>query len=394
MNHLGLCAIAKDEDDYLREWIFHHYMIGVERFIIYDNESRRPIAETLADLAAAKLVEVREIEGKSMQLPAYADCLRRDRDNFYWLGFLDLDEFIILKKHRDLRLLLAEYQEESGLALHWRVFGSSGHIRQPSGLVLENFTGCLHQDQARMHVKCLLRPERVSRVVDPHTFEFSHSGYCVDENRFPILNAIGPYTERLAVINHYHFKSQQEYEVKTAKGRSDAFELSASRNHASFVRQSQAPRVERPVPTAHLAALRQALAEGKPRRNAPVDSRVFYPRPLHEITEYVQACLESGQRLTAETLLAVLRPLYPDQPEFLQLDFLAALAGRDFAAAEKRLLKLISRQPALEHYYQLYLLWKRERREVKPLIEFIRLSAGMKKISNHPVLDRLSAEEG
>ena len=38
-HYLAVCAIAKNEGHYFKEWIEWHRSQGVERFYIYDNES-------------------------------------------------------------------------------------------------------------------------------------------------------------------------------------------------------------------------------------------------------------------------------------------------------------------------------------------------------------------
>ena len=42
MQYLGLCAIIKDEDLFLDEWIAYHMHLGVTAFYLYDNASRVP----------------------------------------------------------------------------------------------------------------------------------------------------------------------------------------------------------------------------------------------------------------------------------------------------------------------------------------------------------------
>ena len=37
--YLAVCAIAKNEGPYFKEWIEWHHKQGVEKFYIYDNES-------------------------------------------------------------------------------------------------------------------------------------------------------------------------------------------------------------------------------------------------------------------------------------------------------------------------------------------------------------------
>ena len=50
MKYLGLCAIVKDEDPFLEEWICHHALLGVEGFIIFGTNG-----QTLYDQARRTL---------------------------------------------------------------------------------------------------------------------------------------------------------------------------------------------------------------------------------------------------------------------------------------------------------------------------------------------------
>ena len=51
MYYACVCAIAKDETPHLREWALHHFAVGFEHIVLYDNGSAVPAARTLADLA-------------------------------------------------------------------------------------------------------------------------------------------------------------------------------------------------------------------------------------------------------------------------------------------------------------------------------------------------------
>ena len=44
-----ICAILKDETPYLIEWVEHHLQIGVEHFVLYDNNSIIPAKKTLVE---------------------------------------------------------------------------------------------------------------------------------------------------------------------------------------------------------------------------------------------------------------------------------------------------------------------------------------------------------
>ena len=50
-----------------------------------------------------------------------------------FMGFLDADEFIIMKDPSipDLPSLLERFEDYGGLVLNWRLFGSSGLLTRP-----------------------------------------------------------------------------------------------------------------------------------------------------------------------------------------------------------------------------------------------------------------------
>ena len=72
MYYACVCAIAKDETPHLREWALHHFAVGFEHIVLYDNGSAVPAALTLADLADAGLLTVIDFPRREApQLSAY-----------------------------------------------------------------------------------------------------------------------------------------------------------------------------------------------------------------------------------------------------------------------------------------------------------------------------------
>ena len=47
MNYLAICAIVKDENDYLPEWLDYHFRLGVEKIYLYDDDSLIPVINTV-----------------------------------------------------------------------------------------------------------------------------------------------------------------------------------------------------------------------------------------------------------------------------------------------------------------------------------------------------------
>ena len=220
MHYMALCLIVKDEPSAsLREWVEYHLLAGAEQLLVYDHQSRRPVAEVLAAHAGRGLVEVVPIQGDFPQLGAYAHCLETFGPKFRWIGFLDVDEFLVPKAEDDFRLILERFERHAGLAVNWTMFGSSGHEERPEGLVVENYTLALPEDlPVNHHVKCFVDPSRTVKPLSPHHFRYSGAGLCVNERQMPVHGPRCPRSADLAQVNHYYFRSRRDFEEKMERG--------------------------------------------------------------------------------------------------------------------------------------------------------------------------------
>ena len=77
---VGICAIIRDcNENYLKEWVEYHRLIGVDYFYIYDNDSKISIRETLKD--CLEYLIVYDINGDIKQLEAYNNLLDKFHKN-------------------------------------------------------------------------------------------------------------------------------------------------------------------------------------------------------------------------------------------------------------------------------------------------------------------------
>lgn len=177
----ALCAIMKDEQDYVEEWLMHHIAIGVDKFFIYDHGSVPSLNYTLANFGEKKYLDIVLIEGGefwtevragrriwSPQIWAYNQCLERAKaSGIKFMGFVDADEFIVPQKAQDHGILtvLNEFEQYGGLVINWRVFGSSQHQKKPTGGVLENYDRCIPRtEQESRFIKTIANVEHTQKV--------------------------------------------------------------------------------------------------------------------------------------------------------------------------------------------------------------------------------------
>ena len=218
-HELAVVAIMKNEGPYLKEWLDFHILVGVEKFYLYDNESTDNTRDVLAPYIARGIVEYTYFPGLRRQNPAYIDAINRFSNDTRWMAIIDLDEFIVPVQTRTITELLRTLPRNFGaLALTWVMYGSSGHVHAPGGLVIENFK--YHADSTRESgCKSIVNPRLVVRQHNPHINDVA--GFIVDENGRHlgrIDQTYNPPSHNKIRCNHYVTKSFDEYRARCAKG--------------------------------------------------------------------------------------------------------------------------------------------------------------------------------
>lgn len=219
--YLSVCAIAKNEGPYFKEWIDWHHNHGVEKFYIYDNESTDCIREVLAPYIESGLVEYTYFPGFKKQLAAYDDCLKRHRFESRWLAFIDLDEFIVPLKDNTVPEFLKKFEDFPVVEVNWLIYGSGGAKKKTSEPVMERFKcHSLPEHYLNRHVKSIVNPRRVFSMIGCHEVA-RISGYAADSHGNPIKHNFREREPQQDIIriNHYAVRSYEEFVEKQSRGR-------------------------------------------------------------------------------------------------------------------------------------------------------------------------------
>jgi glycosyltransferase involved in cell wall biosynthesis len=236
--YLSICCIVKNEASYLEEWIEFHRLQGVEHFFIYDNLSIDNTAEVLQGYVEDGLVTLSLWPQHPGQLTAYNDALSRKELRSKWVAFIDADEFLFPTSGPDLPAVLHEFEAYSGIAVFWLIFGSSGHITRPHGLVTEAFVNRAPDAHGLNGVfKSIVQADKTLKTAgNPHQFHFT-TGFVVNENDQPLTNVQFPVPnasfEKIR-INHYFSKSREEWQEKVKRGRACTADPNLQRDDNTF----------------------------------------------------------------------------------------------------------------------------------------------------------------
>ena len=139
----------RDEAPYLKEWIDYHRLLGVTHFYLFNDRSQDNFLEVLAPYIEYGIVDLEECSQKSgdthfiNQRRAYVRGINKALHVTTHVAFIDIDEFIVPKKHDTLPSFLEHYQNDLGVMIRWRKFGTSGYKQIPPRMLLtEALTRC------------------------------------------------------------------------------------------------------------------------------------------------------------------------------------------------------------------------------------------------------------
>jgi hypothetical protein len=161
-------------------------------------------------------LEKREWAGKSIQLPVYNSFLQSNTE-YDWVAFIDCDEFIVLKKHNNIKDFINDYiGRTTVIGLNWVIYGSLGILNRTSNSLLKMFTN--RNSKTDNHIKVIVDAKSYNVMVLPHNT--NNTSMDTNGNRITgPFNPNGPMD--VAYINHYHCKTKEDWMLRCERGRVD-----------------------------------------------------------------------------------------------------------------------------------------------------------------------------
>lgn len=219
-----ICAVMKNEDRYVDEWIMYNKYLGFDFIQLYDNNKNGSAKIAYLPQKYGDFVRVQHLPGSSIQVKAYNMCAKQYEDEKYWAAFIDGDEFIVLRKHESIPHLLSGLDANVGaLSINRIFFGSNGHLHYTNAPVLQRFTA--RKSSVDNYVKTIVYLPDAVRI-DNHYARVKKGKLRVDcHNRVIRTESINNNTsEDVAAIYHYYTKSFDEFRAKRLRG--DAYKSS------------------------------------------------------------------------------------------------------------------------------------------------------------------------
>ena len=244
-----LCAIVKNENLYIREFVEHYKKIGYNQIFLYDNNEKNGehLEEVIKEYIKSGFIKIIDFRGKKNrpQFDAYKDCYQRNNKFYDWLSFYDIDEFLeINKKYKTIQDFLNDkiFKTCISIKINWLVYKNNNSLHYENKPIKERIKSPEYNNLANICIKSTVKGNLSinywKNMRNPHTSSLNYAS-CSSSGKNVRSNSpfIKPPDYTNAKLKHYSYKSFEEYLLKVKRGRADFKKYSNNQRIRKFYKK-------------------------------------------------------------------------------------------------------------------------------------------------------------
>jgi hypothetical protein len=210
-----IVAIAKKEEKYIEEWARWHIALGFDKIYLYDNEDHPTYNILLKNYS--KYITFIHLPGnsfsKGVQFIALDHFIKNYmyNDNNTHCIHIDIDEFIVLKKHKNIKDFINNFfiDDCKAVGINWRFFGDSYNKIYIEDPVVKRFI--YRQKTGNKHIKTLFDISCFESFIYAHGVRLKE-GFNKNTKNKIIKGPFNNYLDyEFIQINHYKSKTFEEF---------------------------------------------------------------------------------------------------------------------------------------------------------------------------------------
>ena len=161
--NVAVCLVVKNETRYIDEFLDYHIALGFSPIYIYDNSPTFELNNSYAAFYRSigantswyqsrqdihQYIRLLHFPRSPVQIPAYDQCIKRDAKNSTFVALIDVDEFVVLKRHSNVVDFVKAYCDFrcGQISINWQNMGTSGETKYSAVPVLKRN---VHYDEDR-----------------------------------------------------------------------------------------------------------------------------------------------------------------------------------------------------------------------------------------------------
>ena len=229
---IGICTLGKDENKYIKEFVEYYKNYGVDKIYLYDNNDidGERFDDVIGEYINNEFVEIidwRGVKGTSTYYGITDSCYQTYHDQYDWLLFYEIDEFLYLKNYQNVKsfLISNKFNKCESIQLNWVHMSDNNQIYYENKPLNERFSERgKNVDKNKFNKICFIKTMirgHLQNINITHNHFLSEKLKACDgfgrKSRIKGILSLHPdYTYNY--IKHFYGKSVQEFIEKINRG--------------------------------------------------------------------------------------------------------------------------------------------------------------------------------
>ena len=218
-----ICTAGKNENKYIREFVEYYINFGVDKIFLYDNNDLdgERFEVIINDYIKKGLVKIMNWRGKkSPQLYIMNHCYNQNYNQFGWLIFYDIDEFIFLNKFKNIKNFLSQskFKRCKIIQLNWVRYTDNNLIHYANNSIIKRFSekeknARINNENSVIEIKSIIRgyiPKLIITCAHRLTDKFKGCDGFGRKSKLNFIKTVRP-DYKYYYIKHYYSKSLEEF---------------------------------------------------------------------------------------------------------------------------------------------------------------------------------------
>lgn len=226
-----ICTLGKEENKYIREFVYHYKNYGVDKIYLYDNNdiNGEYFESVINDYIREEFVEILNWRGKKKIIyNIMNECYYKNNNNYDWIIFYELDEFIHLSNYTNVKTFLKEkkFYKCQIIYLNLIVHNDNSQLYYQNISLFKRFPNKVSKSienllQVKMIIKGGIKGIRINSTA--HCYLLNNNYHLIKCNGFgEQITQNGFLTDKtdydFYYIDHFFCKSTEEFVNKLVKG--------------------------------------------------------------------------------------------------------------------------------------------------------------------------------
>ena len=225
------CTMGKEENLYVRELISYYQKIGVEKFIIGDNNflNSEKFTDVIQDYINNGIVDLKNLRGKKIkQGEFFSDMYEEYKKKCKWITFFDFDEYLTMVNKKGKYISLQEFLNKDfdkceTIIVNWLMYTDNGYAYYNNKPLIKRFTTSDYNNPANIFEKSIVRGNlnysifgkgESNHIANPNIALCNTKG----EKYNSFLSIKDKLMNARALLMHFNTKTAEEYAKKIDRG--------------------------------------------------------------------------------------------------------------------------------------------------------------------------------